>query len=227
MSFSYRCFRYAVKPLPFFATSILLIGTYFTLVDLPKTLFYVIWGVPAYVVGTLLHIRYVWLVTKTTTSQSNSSDVRLNEVVAEVIYGAVLNLTYFAQTFLYVYLANALAPTFIAPVVASTINVCMIAWATSFTAFESKLITNGHDLGQRLAFIEHRWAYALGYGLMASLVYNFFPFAIAMSIWQYLQLLLTFRAFQTSSASLSKSRLRIFRIAKELATISINLVLSF
>lgn len=154
-------------------------GTFFTVGanSVNVSLYYITWGVPAYIIGSLIHIRYVWLVTKTasTTSASSSTFQRINEAIAEVIYGVVLSITYFAQTFMYVYVATALLPTCFKPIVTNAVNICTIAWATSFTAFESKLIADGHDLGQRISFIEHRWAYALGYGLIASLIYNFFP----------------------------------------------------
>lgn len=189
-------------------------------------LYHLTWGVPAYIVGSLIHIRYVWLVTKTAKTAPTSSLQRVNETIAEVIYGVVLSITYFAQTYVYVYVSTALLPTFFTPIVTITVNVCTIAWATSFTAFESKLIVDGQDLGQRISFFEHRWAYALGYGLIASLIYNFFPLVIAMSCWQYLQLLLTFRVYQLKLSQLTptRPRLRIFRVAKEMATLLINLV---
>jgi len=87
------------------------------------------------------------------------------------------------------------------------------------------LIVDGQDLGQRISFLEHRWSYALGYGLIASLIYNFFPTTMAMSTWQYCQLLLTFRAYHLKLGAVpTKPRLKIFRVAKEMATLLINLV---
>ena len=119
----------------------------------------------------------------------------------------------------------AILPQFLSKFVVNVISVVVISWATSFAAFESKLIVKKYDLKKRIDFIEKRWAYALGYGLPASLMYTFLPNAFSTGTWQYMQLLLTLRAHNVPSlVSVSLPRLRIFGIAQELAKFLINLV---
>lgn len=187
------------------------------------------WGVPIYVIGSLLQLRFAWVVTSIITSlQKNSDDPHENKtpasaMIAEGLYGVALSITYLTQTYLYCSVAQSLLPSVISSVVGKSVNVAMIAWATSFAAFECKLIVKRCDLHQRIRFLETRWSYALGYGLSASLIYNFFPRVFATSLWQFMQLLLTLRAITVTLPSPplpfnGNSRLRIFRLAQTLAT---------
>ena len=207
-----------------------------------QTLWLIGWGAPAYVVCSLLQLRFAWVVTSIIATLQPAlapSGTPTSALIAEGLYGVALSVTYLSQTYLYCLLATLILPSAVSSVAAGLINVAMIAWATSFAAFECKLIVQRRDLFQRIKFLETRWSYALGYGLPASLVYHFFPGVFATSAWQCMQLLLTLRAVSVvlpdappinAEARPAKvcdwfgPRLRIFRLAQDLAMILIRFV---
>lgn len=207
-----------------------------------QTIWLLGWGTPIYVVGSLLQLRFAWVVTSIITSQQpaglNENNSPASALIAEAFYGVALSITYLTQTYLYCLIAKVFLPAAISSGAATGINVAMIAWATSFAAFECKLIVKRCDLYQRIRFLETRWSYALGYGLTASLIYNFFPDVFATSVWQFMQLLLTLRAITISlpdSPPPSEEkvprvcnwlgpRFRIFRLAQALATALIKTI---
>lgn len=234
---------FALKALPLYVTTVL-IGIYFTVlgnvdnthVVLNKGVWLIAWGIPIYVVGTLLQGWYVWNITKIASDSTKAMPEKRNPTVtiSEGLYGVLLSFTYLVQTFLFNFVAKSILPNFCAPFISTAISIVMIAWTTAFTAFDCKLILKNYDLFRRIHFVETRWAYALGYGLPASLVYHFFPGVFALGVWQYLQLLLTLRAVSLSTKDVSDPfsggaskrvnghRLRMFRFAQYLASIVLS-----
>jgi hypothetical protein len=185
------------------------------------------WGIPCYIIGSIVQLRFGWVVTKTVSIQrslwvpaapSHSLTPRVAQQTAEIIYGTILSVTYLAQTELYSWLVSVIVPSMLVGVLIKLISIVTIAWATSFAAFESKLIVKRYNIDSRIEYIESRWAYALGYGLTASLAYNCLPYVFATGVWQFLQLLLTLRALNLSNIPKASTRLHFFRHAQILAS---------
>jgi len=182
------------------------------------------WGLPAYAVGSFLQI--VFLDIMSSIPQKNTSFVRtrsLNSNVAEAVYGVILSVMFLAQTYVFSWIVIHLSPSFLSETLSMCVNIIMIAWATSFSAFESQLIIRRKSLRQRIDFFERNWAYALGFGLPAALIYNLAPSVFATGMWQFSQLLLTFRISLVSLRQIDEKNppdqtpLRIFKFAEVLA----------
>jgi hypothetical protein len=194
------------------------------------------WNLPIYTIGCLLQLRFAWVVASVIAAAKPSSDSvpalkretsgGVSALIMEAIYGVVLSISYLGQTHIFCALSKSLLPALISEKASSVINVAMIAWATSFASFECKLIIRKCNLHQRIHFLETRWAYSLGYGFIASLVYNFFPTVFATTVWQLMQLLLLLRAISLPYPRNSPlSRLKIFGLAQTIATTFIQKVI--
>jgi hypothetical protein len=163
------------------------------------TMWSVLWGAPVYVLGSLLQLRYAWRIRAAATAHREVQQKRdITNVVTETLYGALLNLTFLFQVWFVNMLTSLLFPAFLSSGLKTVFNIVNLAWATSFAAFESRLITKNQDLFQRVYFVETHWAYALGYGTIASVAYHVVPGAIANGLWQYSVLLLMLNAMRLS-----------------------------
>lgn len=104
--------RYALKGFPLYLSTII-IGVYFSVLqkmfpDQTLNLWVIwisLWGLPSYVVGSLLQLRFAWLVTNIISSanpqQQSSSRRNVNLILSEVVYGILLGATYIAQSYIY------------------------------------------------------------------------------------------------------------------------------
>lgn len=162
----------------------------------------VLWGAPIYVLGSVLQLRYAWRIRAAATSHrvSKQSGLRegkdVNNVVVQTLYGALLNLTFIFQVWVINTVIGLVLPQALSGVLQTAFSVINVAWATSFAAFESRLITKNKDLFQRVIFVEVHWAYALGYGTIVSILYHLAPSAIVNGLWQYAVLLLMLNAMR-------------------------------
>lgn len=208
----------ATRLLPLHATTILL-GLWFHGIDryglYPEdwvkhavlwTTWTVLWGTPVYVLGSLLQLRYAWLIRQAATGHQATPSKAFTSVVAETLYGALLNLTFLFQVWFINFLAGLVLPNFVAPTLQTAFSIVNVAWATAFAAFESRLITKNKDLFQRVFFVETHWAYALGYGAITSVLYHIVPSAVSNGLWQYALLLLMLNAMRLKLLSLPEPR---------------------
>lgn len=187
-----------------------------------NSIWLVSWGLPVYLVGSFLQLCFSHEIT--TIPQRNKSFVSgrpLSYNIAEGVYGSILSITYLAQIYIFSWVLANLVPAVISTFISTTVNVIMIAWATSFAAFEPQMISRQKSLSQRIDFFERHWDYALGYGLCAGLAYNLMPSIFATGTWQFLQLLLTLRitliSLRQRTDVKNRERLRIFKVAELLA----------
>lgn len=210
------------------------------------TMWSVLWGAPVYVLGSLLQIRYANLIQQAATAHQQAAFTEerrknFSSAVAETLYGALLNLTFLFQIWLINFLGGMLLPDFAAPTLKWVFSIFNVAWATSFAAFESRLITKNQDLFQRVLFVEQKWAYALGYGIITSVLYHMAPSAISNGLWQYAVLLLMLNAMRLKLLTLpgppveerpvSRSsmwhQLRVFYVAQIFAVYVIQMLNDF
>lgn len=181
------------------------------------------WGLPSYVVGSFLQIIFLdEIATVLTRSRTPRQNQNLSSNIAEAVYGVILSSTFLAQTYVFSWMIFHLSPSFSSEYLSVFVNIIMISWATSFSAIECQLNIRAKNLAQRIDFCERNWAYALGFGLPAGLIYNLAPAVFATGIWQFSQLLLTFRQTSISPREIEESNkgvqaLRIFKFAEVLA----------
>jgi len=158
----------------------------------------VLWGAPVYVLGSLLQLRYASHIRSAATSHREKSGENrsINHVIVQTLYGALLNLTFLFQVWFINTIIALLLPASTSALLRTAFSLVNVSWATSFAAFESRLIIKNQDLFQRVFFVESHWAYALGYGTIISLIYHIVPGAIANGLWQYGVLILMLNAMR-------------------------------
>ena len=222
---SSRTLRGAAQRLAPFYVIMISVGLWFYGVDRwwmyqsvsTRTVLYLIyqlcWSLPLYFLGSLLQLRQARIMRQAISNVEQQKHVRavaqnnksFTATITETIYGVVLNLMYLCQTYATSWILWLFLPRIIYAPIHVVISTVMLAWATSFSAFECRLITKNQDLFARIWLTETHWSYTLGFGLPLSIAYHVLPEAVAAGVWQFGVLLLMLHSMRLNLLNMKES----------------------
>lgn len=182
---------------------------------------YYIWVLPVYGIAAFMQTRLLQTI--------GTPDARRWSLVAsELVVGIAFSFAIFVQAWVICLgLELVLGRIPLTIILQSGVNVVTVAFAVSFAAWDWKMIVKfNQTLPQRIEVVERDWAYALGYGVLTSMIYHALPDALGLIYYHAAVLVLMMHWMMLSRGFGAEAqrhrRLRVFAFAKYMIRTALN-----
>ncbi|CAM9182061.1 unnamed protein product [Phaeothamnion confervicola] len=146
-------------------------------VDAVVFLFYqMFWIVPLYCISLLMNTIWYGKISNAAYElrHRTKADLGIAVAIKENIYRALLVFFFIAET--------SAAYLFV-PLAGPAVSLVLVCWINALYSFECAWAMQGMDLERRLAFIELRWPYFLGFGTPVALASSFWSTFVGLAVF--------------------------------------------